>query len=40
MTPILPMMQADGLPLAQGGWLAAANYFGYLLGALWTTAAP
>jgi hypothetical protein len=36
MTPILPMMQADGLPLAQGGWLAAANYFGYLLGALWT----
>ena len=36
MTPILPMMQADGLPLAQGGWLAAANYFGYLVGALWT----
>lgn len=36
MTPILPMMQADGLALAQGGWLAAANYFGYLAGALWT----
>ena len=30
------MMQDDaGLSLAQGGWLAAANYLGYLLGALW-----
>jgi hypothetical protein len=36
MTPILPMMQAEGLSLSQGGWLAAANYLGYLLGALWT----
>jgi MFS family permease len=34
-TPLLPMMQADsGLSLAAGGWLAAANYLGYLLGAL------
>jgi MFS family permease len=36
MTPILPMMQVDGLSLAQGGWLAAANYLGYLAGALST----
>src|SRR5581483_4862532 len=34
-TPILPMMQEDaGLSVAAGGWLAAANYLGYLLGAL------
>ncbi len=34
-TPLLPMMQADsGLSLAAGGWLAAANYLGYLFGAL------
>ena len=34
-TPLLPMMQADaGLGLAEGGWLASANYAGYLLGAL------
>ena len=34
-TPLLPMMQADsGLTLAEGGYLAAANYIGYLAGAL------
>ena len=34
-TPILPMMQGDaGLSIADGGWLASANYAGYLAGAL------
>lgn len=34
-TPVLPMMQRDaGLSLAQGGWLASANYVGYLAGAV------
>lgn len=34
-TPVLPMMQHDrALTLAQGGWLASANYIGYLAGAL------
>jgi MFS family permease len=40
-TPILPMMQEDaGLSLAAGGWLAAANYAGYLVGALTATRVP
>ena len=34
-TPILPMMQEDaGVSVAAGGWLASANYAGYLVGAL------
>jgi predicted MFS family arabinose efflux permease len=34
-TPLLPVMQAQaGLGLAEGGWLAAINYLGYLSGAL------
>ncbi|RJF87294.1 YbfB/YjiJ family MFS transporter [Oleomonas cavernae] len=34
-TPLLPMMLADKLvDLPGGGWLATANYLGYLLGAL------
>jgi MFS family permease len=34
-TPLLPMMQADsGLSFTAGGWLASANYLGYLFGAL------
>jgi MFS family permease len=38
-TPILPMMQQDaGLSVAGGGWLASANYLGYLVGALWAGA--
>lgn len=38
-TPLLPMMQADaGMSIAQGGWLASANYAGYLAGALWAAA--
>lgn len=38
-TPILPMMQEDAsLSIAEGGWLAAANYIGYLVGALGATA--
>lgn len=37
-TPILPLMQADmGLTLVQGGWLASANYLGYLVGAVAAT---
>jgi MFS family permease len=40
-TPLLPMMQADaGLSLAQGGWLASANYLGHLAGALGAAAVP
>ena len=34
-TPILPLMQQEtGLSVADGGWLASANYLGYLLGAV------
>lgn len=34
-TPVLPMMLQDGaLGIASGGWLASANYLGYLIGAL------
>ncbi|HEY1991554.1 MAG TPA: YbfB/YjiJ family MFS transporter [Gammaproteobacteria bacterium] len=34
-TPLLPMMEQDaGLSLSLGGWLGAANYLGYLLGAV------
>jgi hypothetical protein len=34
-TPLLPMMQGEGaIDVAQGGWLASANYVGYLAGAL------
>jgi MFS family permease len=34
-TPLLPMMQAsERLSVAAGAWLAAANYLGYLVGAL------
>lgn len=37
-TPLLPMMLDDaGISVAQGGRLAAANYAGYLVGALWAT---
>ncbi|WP_291376788.1 MULTISPECIES: YbfB/YjiJ family MFS transporter, partial [Achromobacter] len=34
-TPVWPLMaQESGLSLAQGGWMASANYAGYLMGAL------
>jgi len=34
-TPLLPLMQQQaGLGIAQGGWLAAINYLGYLSGAI------
>jgi len=37
-TPLLPVMQADvGLTVESGGWLASANYAGYLIGALAAT---
>ena len=34
-TPLLPLMQQQaGLGVAEGGWLAAINYMGYLSGAV------
>lgn len=40
-TPIMPMMEADaGLTLRAAGWLAAANYLGYFLGALCAARLP
>ncbi len=40
-TPVLPMMREDAaLSVVGGGWLASANYAGYLLGALWAAAQP
>ncbi|WP_372740923.1 YbfB/YjiJ family MFS transporter [Neptunomonas sp.] len=37
-TPLLPIMQQQaGLGVAEGGWLAAVNYLGYLCGALVAT---
>jgi hypothetical protein len=34
-TPLLPVMLQEGqLDLAAGGWVAAANYAGYLVGAM------
>ena len=41
LTPILPMMQLDaGLSIADGGWLASANYAGTLLGAVCAALIP
>ena len=41
LTPILPMMQLDaGLSIADGGWLASANYAGTLLGAVCAALLP
>ena len=37
-TPLLPLMQQQGLTLTEGGWLASANYLGYLVGALLSAA--
>lgn len=40
-TPMLPLMiRAGSADVAAGGWLAAANYAGYLLGALTTARIP
>jgi len=41
LTPVLPLMQQDlGTTLAQGSWLAGANYLGYLIGAVICMSAP
>lgn len=40
-TPLLPLMAREGqLDVAAGGWLAAANYAGYLVGALTAARLP
>jgi MFS family permease len=40
-TPLLPLMLGEGLlDAAQGGWVAAANYAGYLVGALTAARIP
>ncbi len=40
-TPLMPMMLHDGLlDLNSASWLASANYFGYLLGAILCTLQP
>ena len=40
-TPLLPLMQEDaGVSVAQGSWLASANYAGYLIGAITAAALP
>jgi MFS family permease len=40
-TPLMPMMLHDGLlDLESASWLASANYFGYLLGAILCTLQP
>jgi predicted MFS family arabinose efflux permease len=36
-TPVIPMMQMEaGVTVVQAGWIASANYLGYLVGAVWT----
>ncbi len=40
-TPLLPMMLNDGVvDLPTASWLASANYFGYMLGAIFCTLQP
>jgi predicted MFS family arabinose efflux permease len=40
-TPMLPLMIQDGeIDLGAGGWIAAANYAGYLLGAVTASRVP
>ena len=40
-TPLLPMMLSDGVvDLPTASWLASANYFGYMLGAILCTLQP